>query len=151
MQITKWLYKHLNNNNLPFRNNSFRIFTFLILLLYSSCHSRGKTRSGYEYIHHIQNEGERPAIGNKVDYKVDVFFGNKLINSTENQQASIILRELQEKKIGSPIEESLRLMTVGDSLTVFSSLKSNSADNSIIEQKEFLTYNIVLKGINSTE
>jgi len=83
------------------------------------------TESGYKYVHHIKNEGQRPTIGDEVRYHEAMYKNDSLLFSTKtsNRPREVIIPE--KDVLPSPIPpsfEGLMLMTVGDSLTVYQDL-----------------------------
>lgn len=121
------------------------------MLSHFACRETRTMVNGYEYIHHVKNEGNKPKAGDKVQYHVDLLFGNTVLNSTSQAPAQMELRDLKQSAKPSPIEASLRLMSEGDSLTVFTRIDTIGQAPSLLNQSEYLTYHIVLLDIEDQE
>ena len=94
--------------------------------------TKKRSESGYEYIHHIQNDGPKPKVGDQVTYH-DVVFQNDttLLSSTFylfEPQTAILPAKDKVPVPAPPDYEVLFLMSVGDSLTVFQELDTFPAD-----------------------
>lgn len=106
---------------------------FLALFSFSSCDQVATEEklispSGYEYIHHIANEGNKPQVGDKVTFHMEVFKNDtSLLQSTYKSNSpfpQIIPDASKLTKPYPPTYEALLLMAVGDSLTMYQRLDS---------------------------
>lgn len=93
---------------------------------------KGKTESGYDYIHHISNNGPKPKEGDQVSYhKIVSQSDTILLQSTfmllEPRRDVLTPRDSLEPPY-NPVYEALFLMSPGDSLTVYQSLADYPAD-----------------------
>ena len=112
------------------------IFVFFGLL--SSCTSetnsaaKSKTESGYDYIHHVKNDGQKPQVGDQVTYHIVVFRNDTaLLSSTYyllEPRMDILPAKDQVANPAPPDYEALFLMSVGDSLTVYQDLDTFPAE-----------------------
>ncbi len=138
----------------------FYYFSFLPFIgLISSCgnesnqNAKKRSESGYEYIHHIQNDGPKPQVGDQVTYHNIVFQNDTtLLSSTyylfEPQTA--ILPENDKVPVPVPPDyEVLFLMSIGDSLTVFQELDTFPPDQlpQGITNEDRFTYHLKLLNI----
>ncbi len=143
----------------------FYIFSFLIILI--SCENgknttndstiQNRSESGYEYIHHIKNDGPKPKVGDQVTFHNIVYQNDTtLLSSTyyllEPQTA--ILPATDKVPIPAPPDyEVLFLMSEGDSLTVFQELDTFPVEqlpNGITNEDRF-TYHLKLLSIKPKE
>ena len=113
--------------------DSKQIILFLISVLtfsiYFSCNEDVKNEkkslvmeSGYEYEHHIQNEGTKPQIGQVAYYYFSLKADDSLMMN--GREAEMLSKTMIPKPmikgagITSPTLEGIKLMSIGDSLTV---------------------------------
>jgi hypothetical protein len=100
-----------------------------------------KTSIGdFPYWHHVRNGGPTPTPGQAVFYHYQMTRGNQIIQTNFGAQPSggIMPSEETSRKQPQAIEEALRLMSVGDSMTI---LFPNPNPDSII------IYEVVMRGI----
>jgi len=136
-----------------------RYLLFLVsLTLIWACQSEptvSVTPSGYEFTHHINNNGPKPQVGEEASFIVDVRNEEKVVNSTREQgkPAKVIIPQMENQPARSisPIVEVLTLMSVGDSLTVLQSVDSFPRKPPGFENTKFIYYDVVLTGITSKE
>lgn len=134
-----------------------RYLLFLVSLsLIWACQSEptvSVTPSGYNFTHHIKNNGPTPQVGEEAVFIVDIRNDEKVVNSTREQgkPAKVLIPELanQPAKSISPIVEALTLMSAGDSLTVLQSTDSFPRKPPGFETSKFVHYDIVLTSITS--
>lgn len=109
-----------------------------------ACNEKNVTPSGYEFIHHVQNNPKPPVDGDKVLFHVDIFHANELVETSRNQQkpAQLKLRKRIKGQVSSPLEEGLRLMSVNDSLTIFSRIDTLYTNYAFDESGKHLEYRI---------
>ena len=90
--------------------------------------NKQKTASGYEYIHHIKNDGPKVQEGDKVSFHLNIFKNDttKLQSSYDRGQAyeQMIPPLANITKPIPPTYEALRLMAKGDSITLWQRLDS---------------------------
>ena len=126
------------------------------VLLITSC-AKTNTEEGYKFTHHTKKGGRTAKAGDIVYFHVDIKAGDKVLNSSrlemQGEPAKMKMPEIkkEEKKPISPIVSGLKLMGIGDSLSIF-------MPTDTIEQlkKEFpgvkeLAYHIVLVDIKTEE
>lgn len=96
-----------------------------------ACQSQPKslpvTESGYEYEHHIQNEGVKPQTGDEVTYHQWVYKNDSLLFSTmeRGQPVKGVLPERSTlPKPVRPDFEAVFLMSKGDSMSLYQRLDS---------------------------
>lgn len=130
------------------------ITKIVLIILCSSlfaCHSAKQSPSGYQYIHHVQNDTLIPQAGDKVYYYADMRLANQILytNRTSNKASEMIMRDLSQVRQASPIEECLSLMAIGDSLTVNIRVDTLYCEPGILERIEYLSYDIKLVDVKT--
>jgi FKBP-type peptidyl-prolyl cis-trans isomerase len=133
----------------------FSILTLLGLLL--SCNndqqSKSISPSGYEYIHHIKNDGPKPQVGDQVTFHNVVFQNDTtLLSSTfyKLEPQTAVLPPKDKVPVPTPPDyEVLFLMSVGDSLTVFQDLDTFPANQlpSGVTNEDKFSYHLKLLAI----
>jgi FKBP-type peptidyl-prolyl cis-trans isomerase len=115
------------------------------------------SESGYEYVHHIKNDGPKPQVGDQVTYHNVVFQNDTtLLSSTFYlfEPQSAILPAKDKVPVPAPPDyEVLFLMSVGDSLTVFQDLDTfppEALPKGITNEDKF-TYHLKLLNIKPKE
>ncbi len=115
--------------------------------------SKNRSESGYEYIHHIKNDGPKPLVGDQVTFHTVVFQNDTTLLSSSYykiEPQSAILPAKDKVPVPAPPDyEVLFLMSVGDSLTVFQELDTFPAEKlpkGITNQDKF-SYHMKLLGI----
>ena len=113
-----------------------------------------KTPGGYEYIHHVANEGAKPAVGEYAyfyyqqrvdDSLMDVSREKDFVAKMEIPTAEIL------KAQPNPVIESLMLMSPGDSLTVILPLDSMPRVPPGWEDKENMYFDLMMTEIKTAE
>lgn len=147
---------------------SFAPLRFLIVfLLFLSCSvpkqtaqentgpKEGFTASGFRYLHHLRNDGPKPAPGDFVLFDLHMSNGDSVMYDSRQQPN---MPRLQVPAPGkgpaqaSPVVEGLLLMAEGDSLTVWYPLDSlGGPPPAGYENTEFFLYTMVLNDIQSAE
>jgi FKBP-type peptidyl-prolyl cis-trans isomerase FkpA len=141
--------------------------SFLIVLgfvvasmgLLGGCNGSGnkplsESENGFKYIHHIQNEGPKPQVGEYAYFHIEVLLDDTLLQSSRKNNdtplAQIPTAE-QAKLQPNPVTDVLPLMSVGDSLTIIQDLDSLPQRPPEFEKYKTLYYNISLVEIKSEE
>jgi len=112
------------------------------------------TKSGYPYIHHKENHGPKPQPGEYATFDVIMRFQDSILNSSigMEQKPSVQIPkdgDLAEKS--SAIIDGLRLMSVGDSLTLFFDLDSLPVKPPAYQAFDVITYDLKLLNIKTEE
>ncbi len=135
----------------------YLLFLFSLTLIWA-CQSEptvSVTPSGYDYIHHIKNDGPKPQMGEEAVFVVDIRNDSIVVNSTREQgrPARVLIPQMEDQPVKSisPIIEALSLMSVGDSLTVLQSTDSFPRKPPGFETSKFVHYDVVLTSITSKE
>ena len=87
----------------------------------------GTTDNGFQYIHHIQNEGAKPQPGEYAYFHFEVYVDDSLLQSShENPKTPLAQLPTAElaKMQPNPVIDVLPMMAIGDSMTVSQSLDS---------------------------
>lgn len=141
----------------------FRYLFFLSLsFMIWACGNEGEeatfTPAGYKYVMHIQKEGTKPNPGDYVYFHAQTRNGDKVMNSSRQSGRGTtpflqITRETPVNQQISPVQELLRIMSVGDSVTIYIPL-----DTLLPEQKpvgfkdaDFMLYDMVMLEIKTPE
>jgi len=108
------------------------------------------TESGYEYFHHVKNDGSQPNEGDYAYCYIDMRNGDKVIksNRTTGKLAKLKMSANSENIQNSPVVDALQLMTIGDSMTVHYPLLGKKPKG--FENASFIAYDIKLVDIRST-
>ena len=115
------------------------LFPVFIMFSFFSCspdqnndNSEQITKSGYKFIHHVQNEGFKPSVGDQVTYHIVVFKNDtSLVSSTYyllEPRKDILPAADKVANPAPPDYEALFFMSEGDSLTVFQELDTFPAE-----------------------
>ncbi|MEL6924799.1 MAG: hypothetical protein AAFO94_12200 [Bacteroidota bacterium] len=110
-----------------------------------------KTDSGYDYFHHVNNGGEKPESGDYAYCYIDMRNGERLVNTNRNsgKLAKLKIADLPEGVKISPVVDALKLMSIGDSLTVNYPIASLQDKPKGFETADFIYYDIKLIDIKS--
>lgn len=136
------------------------LFAAGILLVVAACNNSPKEQtspSGFKYITHIKNDGEKPQVGQYAYFQLTVTNGDTTVFFDSHSDP-----EMQSVKLPSeaelngqpmhPVLEALMLMSVGDSLTLYYPVDSLGPQRPPgLENSDFVLYNIALKRIQSDE
>lgn len=97
----------------------------------------------FEYWHHIKNEGPTPMPGQVVFYNFMLKKGGKVLQSNFGNSpiGGIMITEDEARNDPQALIEGLRLMAIGDSMTIIAPLEAHPDSNYI--------YEIVTRGIYS--
>lgn len=136
-----------------------RIFSLLTMcsgLLFLACQQEQKlkTANGYEYIKYTNIEGVTPQAGDYVYFHAQIRNGDSVLYTSREQGASPKIQipiNPNPNQPPSPVEDILRLMTVGDSATVYIPLDSVPQRQPGFENAESMIYDVVLLNIETQE
>ncbi len=112
----------------------------------------GTTESGFPYIHYQRHAGPRPQPGDVVEFHAYQFLGDSVVFSTRERgrPASVLIPTVEVKTTNpSPIVEAIRLMAVGDSMSVFHPLDSSPRKPPGYEDVSEVRYDVVVTAIKS--
>ena len=109
------------------------------------------TESGYEFIHHINNNTTKPQIGDYAYCYIDMRNGQQLVSSNRKtgKLAKLQISESSKDYKTSPIIDALKLMSVGDSMTVNYRIDTLSRKPIGFENASMISYDIKLVEIKS--
>ncbi len=111
--------------------------------------------NGYQYIHHIQNEGPKPQVGEVAWYYFSYSADDSLM--MDGRDAGMVSRtQIAEalrdgRRISSPTVDAIRLMSIGDSVTVIVPADSIPELPPGFENVENFYYDLVLIDIKTKE
>ncbi|MCB0546093.1 MAG: FKBP-type peptidyl-prolyl cis-trans isomerase [Phaeodactylibacter sp.] len=132
-------------------------FAFLCILALVSCEQeKGRlvTKHGYEYVNHTNLDGAKPQPGEYVYFQVQIRNGDSITHSTRLQGAAPFLQIPSvdnPQRRPSPLEDVLREMSVGDSVTVFIRLDSLRGKFNEFNDAEIIYYDVVLNDIKTVD
>ncbi len=128
------------------------LFLFTALVFLTSCSK--KAEGGYKFVHHIKKGDRKPQVGEYAYFHVYFRNGDKLITSTRERGGVSQYKMPEVNKDGKgviPIVAGLRLMGIGDSLTVFMPIDTiKNLPPELAGVKE-LEYDIVLTDIKTED
>ena len=136
---------------------SVLFFALLFALVLVSCKEEGgllTTQHGYEYINHTNMDGARPQPGEYVYFKVQIRNGDTITHSTREQGSAPFLQIPSinnPQRRPSPLEDVLREMSVGDSVTVLIRLDTIRAKQKGYENTNIMYYDVILTDIKSMD
>ncbi len=128
-----------------------------LVLLMQACGQEpkeGTTESGFRYIHYIQNDGPKPQPGDVVSFHAYQYMGDSVVFSTRERgrAASVLIPTTEVKSTNpSPIVEAVKLMSVGDSMSVFYPLDSLPRKPRGYENASEVRYDVVVTEIKPQE
>ncbi len=128
-------------------------------LLLASCNQepvKQTTPSGYEYILHVDEEGETPVPGEYAYFHSQIRKVDSVVYNTREQSEQMPFMQISPpdapSRQPSPIEDVLSVMSVGDSATLFYPLDSiPQGPPRGFEDAQEIIYDIVLMEIKSAE
>ena len=130
---------------------------FLSVLVAASCkqdEGRLVTQHGYEYTNHTKLDGPKPQPGEYAYFQVQIRNGDSITHSTRAQGSAPFLQipsVNNPQRRPSPVEDVLREMSVGDSVTVLIRLDSLGAKPKGFENTGIMYYDVVLVDIKSVD
>lgn len=135
----------------------FIIGTALVALAFFSCKNKEeeklKTPDGQEYIQHVKTGNPTPQPGDYVYFHAQIRDGEKVMRSSRSEGAEPFIQiPLQEEpgRQAPPVESVLKLMGMGDSVTLIIPLDSLQKQ-SMGMQSDIMYYDVVLTRIQSNE
>ena len=120
------------------------------ILILSACQPKETTtEAGYRYISHISNSTATPQPGEFVYFTYQLRNGEEVIQATRDRSEYEVFRMTEggDPSSKSPVIDALKLMSVGDSLTVFFPLDSMPSRPAGFEDVDVLEYDLVLLNI----
>ncbi len=130
----------------------YLLFLFTALVMFSSCEK--KAEGGYKFVHHTKKGGKTPQVGEYAYFHVYFRNGDKLITSTRERGGVSQYKMPEVSKDGKgviPIVAGLRLMGVGDSLTIMMPIDTIKNLPEELKGVKELQYDLVLTDIKSEE
>lgn len=133
------------------------VFTAALALVLSACNQEGKrkkTENGYEYVLHTKAGGRQAQPGDFIYFHAQIRHQDSVVYRTRTQSPEppffqIPATQGADAPKPSPIEDVLRLMTLGDSATVFIPLDSLPQKPAGFEDVNEIIYDIVMVDIKS--
>jgi len=128
------------------------LFLFSALIVLGSCNK--KAEGGYKYVHHIKKGNQKANVGEYAYFHVYLRNGDKVITSTREHGSVSQYKMPEVSKDGKgvvPVVAGLRLMGIGDSLTIFmpiDTIKNLPPELSGVKE---LAYDIVLTDVKTEE
>lgn len=133
------------------------LFMLLVGLTLASCQQEPTlqtTPSGFEYMLHTDNGGEKPVAGEYVTFHAYMRNGDSIVYSSRDQPKPPFLQipgEAPANRPPNPIEEVLQLMGDGDSATVLIDLDTLPQKPRGFENTDVMYYDLVIADIKSPE
>ena len=145
--------------------NWFIILTLIICSLYISCDNGPESNSdknvvkigGYQYIHHIQNNGATPQPAEYAYYTHSMTADDSILTDSRDINLTSLMKmppaqpEGSKPRSGAPILNGLQSMSIGDSLTIKIPIDSIKQIPDGFTDYNYLNYNIVLVDIKTEE
>jgi FKBP-type peptidyl-prolyl cis-trans isomerase len=136
----------------------FLIVLFSAVLFLASC-AKEKAEGGYKYTHHVKKGGKKPQAGEIAYFHVTIRAGEKVLNSSRTEMAGEAAKfkipeapkDKEEKKQPNPILSGVKLMGIGDSMTVFMPIDTIAQLKAQFPDVKELSYDIVLVDIKTEE
>lgn len=131
----------------------YLLFLFATLMVLASC-KKEKVEGGYKVVHHTKKGGKKPQVGEYAYFHVYFRNGDKVITSTRERGGVSQYKMPEVSKDGKnviPIVAGLRLMGIGDSLTVFMPIDTIKNLPEELKGVKELAYDLVLTDIKSEE
>lgn len=132
---------------------SFRYWPLLMLMFgVLACHNYdGQTEHGYDYWHHLNSGGEKPAFGDEVYVYFQIRTRDTLLFTSANRALGMrtVLQDpsLNPIKKPDPVADVLPLMSAGDSVTVVMKVTEEMRVAPGLETADLLYYDVVLRKI----
>jgi FKBP-type peptidyl-prolyl cis-trans isomerase FkpA len=126
------------------------------VIMITSC-TKTNTEEGYKFTHHIKKGGRKPQAGDIIYFHVDIKAGDKVLNSSrmemQGEPAKMKMPEIkkEDKKPISPIASGLKIMGIGDSLSIFMPTDTIKQLKEQFPDVKELAYHIVLVDIKTEE
>lgn len=130
----------------------YLLFLFSAIVLFASCEK--KAEGGYKYVHHVKKGAKKPQVGEYAYFQLYFRNGDKLITSTRERGGETQYKMPEVSKDGKgviPIVAGLRLMGVGDSLTVFMPIDTIKNLPDELKGVKELQYDLVLTAVKTEE
>ena len=141
-----------------------QLFSFVLWLsiasstLFVGCNGGNKAPAisvnGFQYIHHIKNDGPKPQIGEYAYFNIDILVDDSLLQSSRQNNDTPLVQiptAEQAKQQPNPVIDVLPLMSIGDSVTITRSLDSFPERPQGFEKYKNIIYNVTLTSIKSEE
>lgn len=139
---------------------SFVFWLSAVLVVFSGgCKGSGSKTpltsvNGFQYIHHIKNEGPKPQVGEYAYFNIEILVDDSLLQSShENKDTPLVQIPTAEqaKQQPNPVIDVLPMMSIGDSVTITEPLDSFPQLPPGFEKYTNITYNVTLTDIKSEE
>lgn len=134
--------------------NLIRIIPFLLVVFMFACSNEQASQTiqktftphgNFEYIHHINNGGTLANGGDTLIFHYCLRNGTNMVSCTQNRQKPLSLT-LPPRDIPinppKPLYEGLKLMSVGDSITIFYPLPEDKEKPNGFKDADFVIYDI---------
>jgi FKBP-type peptidyl-prolyl cis-trans isomerase FkpA len=131
------------------------LFGLVVLFFATSCQNQESgtvTPSGYPYTVHKETGGEKPNTGDWVFFHAQIRNGEQVLHTSRLQGSSPRLRiEEITGRQASPVEEVLKEMAIGDSVTVEIPLDTIDPKPRGFENASLMLYDVVCIDIKTQE
>ncbi|MEQ8707076.1 MAG: FKBP-type peptidyl-prolyl cis-trans isomerase [Phaeodactylibacter sp.] len=133
------------------------LFILLVGVTLASCQQEPTiqtTPSGFEYILHTDNGGEKPVAGDYVSFHAYMRNGDSVIYSSRDQPKPPFLQipgEAPANRPPNPLEEVMQLMGMGDSATVMIAIDTLDQKPKGFEDTDVMYYDLVIADIKSAQ
>lgn len=131
------------------------LFAAIAALALVSCQQDGKrlkTSHGYEYVKHTSTDGALPQVGDYVYFHAQMRNGDSVLFSSRAQSKPPFLQlpaESDPSTRVSPVEDVIRHMSVGDSVTIFIDIDTMPNKPRGFENAKEMLYDVVVLEIKS--
>lgn len=131
--------------------------TLALALAIAACQQGSSTlttENGYEYVKYTREDGPKPQPGDYVYFHAQMRNGDSVIYASRTQGASPFLQIPAVDNPGrklSPLEDVLRLLSVGDSVTVLLQIDTLPQKPRGFEDASIMYYDVAVLDIKSAE
>lgn len=134
--------------------SNLNIIFFALLLLGLSCGTKDKfemTPDGYRFKYHIDAKGASPETGDEIYYRMYVRLGDSVVHqSFDNVQNNRPFSTMRMPDVSllkmrlKPHEDALRIMSPGDSITIYYGLDSLERRPRGFKDDDYIFYDLVM-------
>jgi len=121
----------------------------------STSGSEQMTENGFKYVHHVKNDGAKPVPGQYVYFHYELRVDDSLLDGSRTRgfvpKMEIPTPDKEDKANPSPVLDAVKLMAVGDSMTIIYPMDSLPQRPPQFPNAENLYYEVTLNNIKSKE
>jgi len=139
----------------------YTVFALFVALFLAACQPDGggssdvqTTENGFEYIMHVDEEGEQPQAGEYAYFHAQIRNGDSVLISTRQQQGQPAFMEISNmEQRPNPVSDVLKLLSAEDSATIIISLDTIPPEQRQpgFKDADNMYYDIVLTDILSKQ